>query len=66
MKNLLKEAKNKLYLKLREKQGDFVVNHGVVFIIIIILGAIVISVLSSYIETDFSNMIKTKIEDFFN
>lgn len=52
--------------KLEETRGDFVLDHAMVFVIILVIGAIVIAVISNYIQNDFVNLIKEKITAFFN
>lgn len=52
--------------KLKEENGQFVIDNGVVFVIIIVIAAIVITVLTNYIENDFNDLIIDEINDFFN
>lgn len=52
--------------KLEEQQGDFILDHAMVFIIILVLGGIILLALKNYIGDDFTNLVKQKINDFFN
>lgn len=52
--------------KLAEERGDFIMDHAVVFIIIIVVAALVISLLVAYLNTDFSSMLKSKVSSLFN
>lgn len=52
--------------KLQETKGQFVIDNGVVFVIIIVIGGIVIAVLTNYIENDFSTLISNQITAFFD
>lgn len=52
--------------KLAEERGDFIMDHAVVFIIIIVVAALVISLLVAYLNTDFSSMLKSKVSGLFN
>lgn len=52
--------------KLKEENGQFVIDNGVVFVIIIVIAAIVITVLTNYIENDFNDLIINQINAFFN
>ncbi|MEM5781561.1 MAG: DUF6133 family protein [Lawsonibacter sp.] len=52
--------------KLQETDGNFVMDHAVVFVIIVVLGGIVLTLLTKYLNDDLSSTLKTKINDFFN
>jgi hypothetical protein len=52
--------------KLAETRGDFVMDHAVVFIIIIVVAALVISLLVAYLNNDFSDLLRDKISTLFN
>lgn len=52
--------------KLCEQNGDFVMNHAVVFVIIIVLGGAALLLLKNYMNDDLSTTLKGKINDFFN
>ena len=52
--------------KLREENGQFVMDHAVVFVIIIVLGGIALLLLRNYLQDDLSNTLKDKINAFFN
>ncbi len=53
-------------VKLNETKGQFVIDNGVVFVIIIVIGGIAIAVLTSYIENDFNDLITEQINSFFD
>lgn len=53
-------------VKLNETKGQFVIDNGVVFVIIIVIGGIAIAVLTSYIENDFNSLITQQINSFFD
>ena len=52
--------------KLQETEGNFVMDHAVVFVIIVVLGGIVLTLLVNYLNDDLSNTLKEKVNDFFN
>lgn len=52
--------------KMEEQQGDFTLDHAMVFVIILILGGIILLALKNYIGDDFTNLVKQKINEFFN
>ena len=52
--------------KLSESSGQFVIDHAIVFVIALVLGGIGLTLLVNYLQSDLSNTIKTKINDFFN
>lgn len=52
--------------KLLEKNGQFVMDHAVVFVLILVLGGIVLTLLTAYLQNDLSTTIKGKINDFFS
>ena len=52
--------------KLKERNGQFVIDHAAVFIIIIVLAGIALGLLSTYIKTDFATELKSKISSLFN
>lgn len=52
--------------KMEEQQGDFILDHAMVFVIILILGGIILLALKNYIGDDFTNLVKQKINEFFN
>ena len=77
LKNNIHSAMTNLYLlahklsgdmkaKLLSNDGQFVVDHAVVFVIIIVLGALVLTVLKNFVETDMAPVLKEKIMAFFN
>ncbi|SBV91277.1 hypothetical protein KL86CLO1_10098 [uncultured Eubacteriales bacterium] len=57
---------NRCRAKLAEERGDFIMDHAVVFIIILVVAALVISLLVAYLNTDFSSMMKSKVSSLFN
>lgn len=52
--------------KLADERGQFVMDHAVVFVIILVVAAIVIALLTTFLQTDMAPLIKQKILDFFN
>lgn len=52
--------------KLKERNGQFVIDHAAVFIIILVLAGITLTLLANYIETDFASSLKSKINSLFN
>ena len=77
LKNHIHTALTHLYLranklsghmkaKLLSNDGQFVVDHAVVFVIIIVLGALALTLLKGFIETDMAPVLKEKIMAFFN
>lgn len=52
--------------KLRETDGNFVMDHAVVFVLILVLGGIALLLLKNYLNNDLSSTLKDKINDFFN
>lgn len=52
--------------KLQEKKGNFVMEHGVVFIIIIALASVAIVALVAYMQSDLSSLLKLKVSELFN
>ncbi len=53
-------------LKLAESQGDFVMDHAVVFVIILVIAAIVIALLVFFLQSELAPLLTQKIKDFFN
>lgn len=53
-------------LKLAESRGDFVMEHAVVWVIILVLAAVVIIVLRAFVKDDMNPLLTGKIKDFFN
>lgn len=80
MKNLMNTLRNRMNLaaahayltaktakeKLGENNGQFVMDHAVVFVIIIVLGGLALLLLRNYLQDDLANTIKSKIDAFFN
>lgn len=54
------------HAKLQDNKGEFVVEHGVVFVIILVLAALAIALLRSLMNDTLSPTITQKIKDFFN
>lgn len=52
--------------KLAENDGQFVMDHAVVFVIIIVLGGVSLLLLRNYLNDELSNTLKSKINEFFN
>lgn len=51
--------------KLSEEKGQFVMDHAVVFVLIIVLGGIALVLLTTYLQNDLSNTLRDKINEFF-
>lgn len=51
--------------KLKEKRGDFVMDHAAVFLIILVVAGVVLGLLLTYFRTDFADALKTKINQLF-
>ena len=51
---------------LKNEDGQFVVDHAVVFVIIIVLGAVAIVLMRTYLQNDLSVLLKNKVEALFN
>ena len=69
MKNLVNNLKKKLnraLIRLQNTDGQFVMDHAVVFVIIIVVGALVLVLLKNFVETDMAPVLKEKILAFFN
>lgn len=77
MKNLIKTTMDKLVMKamtqkavakrkLTEQRGDFVMDHAVVFVIILVIAGIGITLLTTFLQTDMAPLFTQKIKDFFN
>lgn len=69
MKNLktkLNKILAKAYLTMRSTSGDFVVDHAVVFVIIIVLGALGLMLLKNFLNDTMAPTVEEKILDFFN
>lgn len=52
--------------KLAENSGQFVMDHAVVFVLIIVLGGIALALLTSFLQADMAPTLKSKIMEFFN
>ncbi len=52
--------------KWNEKRGDFILDHAMVFVIILVVGGIALLALKTYIDEEFTDLVKTKINEFFN
>ena len=69
MKNLVNNLKKKLtraLVRLQNTDGQFVMDHAVIFVIIIVVGALVLGLLKTFVETDMAPVLKEKILAFFN
>lgn len=53
-------------LKLAENQGQFIMDNAMITVIILVLGAIVITALTGLIQNDLIPSLRTKIMDFFS
>lgn len=52
--------------KLTDDEGQFVVDHAVVFVLIIVLGGISLVLLKNFLSSDLAPTLKNKILEFFN
>lgn len=52
--------------KLRTQDGDFAIDKSIVYVIAIALGAVAMGLLVAYFKEDLSNLIKEKMNAFFN
>lgn len=52
--------------KWNENRGDFILDHAMVFVIILVVGGIALLALKTYIDEEFTELVKTKIDEFFN
>lgn len=62
----LQVAVNDMKERMKDDRGDFVLDHGIVFVIILVLGGIVLLALKAYFDGEFPDLIKSKIDAFFN
>ncbi|MEA4954810.1 MAG: hypothetical protein VB096_04785 [Pseudoflavonifractor sp.] len=51
--------------KLAENSGQFVMDHAVVFVLIIVLGGIALALLTNFLQSDMAPTLKSKIMEFF-
>ena len=77
LKNTLNAAMTKVYIRaklragrlketLRDESGQFVGDHAVGFVIIIVLGALALAALKVFVTNDMAPTLKNKIMEFFN
>lgn len=77
LKNDLNAAMTKAYIRaqlrtarlkdtLKDESGQFVMDHAVVFVIILVLGALALLLLKNFLNDDLAPTLKTKIMAFFN
>ena len=77
LKNTLNAAMSKAYIRarlytarmkdtLKDESGQFVMDHAVVFVIIIVLGALALLLLKNFLNNDMAPTLKNKIMEFFN
>lgn len=77
LKNTLNAAMSKAYIRarlytarmkdtLKDESGQFVMDHAVVFVIIIVLGALALLLLKNFLNNDMAPTLKTKVMEFFN
>lgn len=52
--------------KLHSEKGQFVVDNGVVLLIIVVVGAIVLGLFKTFVNDDLAPSIRQKMLDFFN
>lgn len=51
--------------KLAENSGQFVMEHAVTFVLIIVLAGIILVILTNFLQTDMAPTLKSKIMEFF-
>lgn len=77
LKNALNAAMTKAYIRtrlhtdrmkkvLKDESGQFVMDHAVVFVIIIVLGGVALLLLKNFLNNDMAPTLKGKIMEFFN
>lgn len=77
LKNNLNAAMTKAYIRaqlrtahlkdtLKDESGQFVMDHAVVFVIILVLGALALLLLKNFLNDDLAPTLKTKIMAYFN
>ncbi len=77
LKNTMNAAMTKAYIRarlyaarmkdtLKDESGQFVMDHAVVFVIIIVLGALALLLLKNFLNNDMAPTLKNKIMEFFN
>lgn len=52
--------------KWNENRGDFILDHAMVFVIILVVGGIALVALRTYVNEEFAALVKTKINEYFN
>lgn len=62
----LNTFKRHVLAKAEDNKGDFAMDHGVVTVICVALGAIILGLLILYFKGDFATNIKSKISNFFS
>jgi len=62
----LNAFKRHVFAKAEDNKGDFAMDHGVVTVICVALGAIILALLIAYFKGAFSTNITSKISDFFS
>lgn len=53
-------------LKLAEEHGQFIMDNAMIFVIILLLGAIVVAAMTTLVQNDLIPSLRTKIMDFFS
>ena len=51
---------------LQENDGQFVVDHAIVFVIILVLGAIALLLMKNWLKDSLAPTLQGKVADFFN
>lgn len=59
-------ASRAYFQKLKADDGQFVMDHAVVFVLILALAAIALGLLITFMKTDLAPTLRTKIMEFFN
>lgn len=66
IRNTVKKPFAPVSAKLTEEKGQFVMDHLVVFVIILVLAALAITLLTTYMNGDLSTLLKGKVNALFN
>lgn len=77
LKNKINNAMTKAYIRaqihaanlkktMKDESGQFVMDHAVQFVLILVLGGIVLVLLKDWLQNTMAPTLKTKIMEFFN
>lgn len=56
----------RLQRKLQDNKGEFAMNNGVAFVLIVALAAVLLTALIAYFKGDFSESVKSNISNLFS